>query len=92
MVHADNQGLVLPPRVASIQIVLVPCGVTANLSDSDKAQLQQECETLENELKTAGVRIKGDYRNNYSPGWKFNHWELKVKQILLKPIRNLLIR
>lgn len=78
MVHADNQGLVLPPKVASIQIVLVPCGVTATLSDDDKQLLQKECEDLEKEIKAAGIRVKGDYRNNYSPGWKFNHWELKV--------------
>lgn len=78
MVHADNQGLVLPPRVASIQVVIVPCGITATLSDEEKIRLQKECETLETQIKAAGVRVKGDYRNNYSPGWKFNHWELKV--------------
>lgn len=36
MVHADNQGLVLPPNVASIQIVIVPCGITANLSEESR--------------------------------------------------------
>lgn len=77
MVHADNQGLVLPPRVASIQIIIVPCGVTVNLSQQDRNELQEACFELESELKDAGIRVEGDYRDNYSPGWKFNHWELK---------------
>lgn len=77
MVHADNQGLVLPPKVASIQVVIVPCGITASLSEEGKKKLQEACDSLEAELKPL-VRVKGDYRQNYSPGWKFNHWELKV--------------
>lgn len=78
LVHADNQGLVLPPRIASIQIIIVPCGITVNLSEDTQKQLQESCDTLESELKNAGIRVEGDYRENYSPGWKFNHWELKV--------------
>lgn len=78
MIHADNQGLVLPPRVASIQIVIVPCGLTVSLTDEDKNALQTACDSLEADLVKASVRVKGDYRSNYSPGWKFNHWELKV--------------
>lgn len=78
LVHADNQGLVLPPRIASIQIVIVPCGITVNLAADVQKQLQDSCDALENELKNVGVRVEGDYRENYSPGWKFNHWELKV--------------
>ncbi|KAJ8925846.1 hypothetical protein NQ315_009698 [Exocentrus adspersus] len=77
MIHADNQGLVLPPRVASIQIVIVPCGITANLTDDARNNLQVSCSQLEEEMKNAGIKVKGDYRSNYSPGWKFNHWELK---------------
>lgn len=77
MVHADNQGLVLPPRVASVQVVIVPCGITASLSEADRKSLQASCDQLESALKSASVRVQGDYRDNYSPGWKFNHWELK---------------
>ncbi|RMX52849.1 hypothetical protein pdam_00011314 [Pocillopora damicornis] len=77
MVHGDNQGLVLPPRVASIQAVIVPCGLTVNLPEDEKTKLLDKCKQLEQRLKAAGVRAKGDYRDNYSPGWKFNHWELK---------------
>lgn len=78
MIHADNQGLVLPPRVACVQVVLVPCGITAGLSEAAKNQLQASCDSLEADFRQSGVKVKGDYRNNYSPGWKFNHWELKV--------------
>ncbi|SPP82759.1 blast:Bifunctional glutamate/proline--tRNA ligase [Drosophila guanche] len=77
MVHADNQGLVLPPNVACIQAIVVPCGITVNTKDDERAQLLDACKKLEQRLVGAGVRCEGDYRDNYSPGWKFNHWELK---------------
>jgi bifunctional glutamyl/prolyl-tRNA synthetase len=77
MVHADNQGLVLPPRVACTQVVIVPCGITVNSSDEERKKLDDSCRELEELLKKAGVRVEGDYRDNYSPGWKYNHWELK---------------
>ncbi|XP_068086803.1 bifunctional glutamate/proline--tRNA ligase [Anabrus simplex] len=77
MVHADNQGLVLPPRVASIQVVIIPCGVTSSLKEEERLQLLSYCQELEGQLKAAGLKVWGDYRDNYSPGWKFNHWELK---------------
>ncbi|KAH8417636.1 hypothetical protein KR222_003170 [Zaprionus bogoriensis] len=77
MVHADNQGLVLPPNVASIQAIVVPCGITVSTKDDERAELLGACKELEKRLVGAGVRCEGDYRDNYSPGWKFNHWELK---------------
>ncbi|XP_052767806.1 bifunctional glutamate/proline--tRNA ligase-like [Mya arenaria] len=77
MVHGDNQGLVLPPRVACLQAVIVPCGVTASLSEADTNKLMSACEALKSSLEAGGVKVKADLRDNYSPGWKFNHWELK---------------
>uniref|UniRef100_A0A182SQU0 Bifunctional glutamate/proline--tRNA ligase n=1 Tax=Anopheles maculatus TaxID=74869 RepID=A0A182SQU0_9DIPT len=77
MVHADNQGLVLPPRVACIQAVIVPCGITATTTDDERRRLYDSCRELERTLVSAGIRCEGDYRDNYSPGWKYNHWELK---------------
>lgn len=77
MIHADNKGLVLPPRVASFQVIIVPCGITASMEDTDRKALIGSCEEFEAALKAAGIRVRGDYRVNYSPGWKFNHWELK---------------
>ena len=60
------------------QVVVVPCGITVNLSEADRKDLMDKCADLVQTLKSAGVRARGDYRDNYSPGWKFNHWELKV--------------
>lgn len=77
MVHGDNVGLVLPPNIAVVQAVIVPCGITASLSDADRKELMDKCSALEKTLKAGGIRVRGDYRDNYSPGWKFNHWELK---------------
>lgn len=77
-VHGDDKGLVLPPRVAAVQVVIVPCGITASTSPEQRQRLMEECQKLEAELKKNGdLKVKGDYRDNYSPGWKFNHWELK---------------
>lgn len=77
MIHADNIGLVLPPPVACYQVVIVPCGITVSLSKEDEQKLYEKCRWYERKLVDAGVRVFGDYRDNYSPGWKFNHWELK---------------
>ena len=63
---------------SSLQAVIIPCGLTATLPDEEKTKLLNTCSALEGKLKDAGIRAKGDYRDNYSPGWKFNHWELKV--------------
>ena len=57
---------------------MVPCGITASITPEDQKKLLDGCEALCEELKNAGIRVKGDFRDNYSPGWKFNHWELKV--------------
>lgn len=78
MVHGDNQGLVLPPRVASIQAVIVPCGITAKTTDAQRAEINSKCEELAGTLKKAGVRAKADLREGYTPGYKFNDWEQKV--------------
>ena len=77
MVHGDNTGLVLPPKVASVQVVVVPCGITANLSEEDVNSLMNKCSEFVSILLDGDIRAKADLRDNYSPGWKFNHWELK---------------
>jgi len=84
MVHGDNSGLVLPPRVACLQVIIVPCGVNVNLNKDDREALYDECEEYKKRLEKAGVRVKADLRENYSPGWKFNHWELKGVPIRLE--------
>ncbi|EKM76527.1 hypothetical protein AGABI1DRAFT_78653 [Agaricus bisporus var. burnettii JB137-S8] len=77
MVHGDNQGLVLPPRVASVQVVVVPCGITARTSEEERKRINEACEALAKTLRGVGVRAKSDLRDAYTPGWKFNEWEQK---------------
>uniref|UniRef100_A0AAQ5XWF2 Bifunctional glutamate/proline--tRNA ligase n=1 Tax=Amphiprion ocellaris TaxID=80972 RepID=A0AAQ5XWF2_AMPOC len=84
MVHGDNMGLVLPPRVACLQIVIIPCGITASLPEQEKEALLAQCSKYLSRLLDAGIRVKTDIRDNYSPGWKFNHWELKGVPIRLE--------
>ncbi|XP_074025070.1 bifunctional glutamate/proline--tRNA ligase isoform X3 [Numenius arquata] len=77
MIHGDNMGLVLPPRVACVQVVIIPCGITNSLSEEDKEALLRKCNEYRNRLLSVNIRVRADLRDNYSPGWKFNHWELK---------------
>lgn len=71
MTHADDRGLVLPPRVARYQVVIV-----AIISkDVDEKALTARCIDLKKRLDKAGVRAHFDNRDNYNPGWKYNHWE-----------------
>lgn len=82
MVHGDDKGLVLPPRVAAIQVVVIPCGITAQTPDSERVALEAKATEITKLLKKAGVKAKEDLRRNYTPGWKYNHWELKVQRFL----------
>uniref|UniRef100_A0A8B9PQF6 Bifunctional glutamate/proline--tRNA ligase n=1 Tax=Apteryx owenii TaxID=8824 RepID=A0A8B9PQF6_APTOW len=77
MIHGDNMGLVLPPRVACFQVVIIPCGITNSLSEEDREALLKKCNEYRNRLLSVNIRVRADLRDNYSPGWKFNHWELK---------------
>ncbi|CEF67953.1 Bifunctional glutamate/proline--tRNA ligase [Strongyloides ratti] len=77
MIHGDDNGLVLPPRVASIQVIVIPVGITANTTAEKKEALINKVKEVVVLLKNSGIRAEEDCRDNYSPGWKFNHWELK---------------
>ena len=77
MIHGDNRGLVLPPRVVEVQTIVVPVGVTAKMGEDDRAALYKEIEAIVEVLKAAGVRAQWDDREGYSPGYKFNDWEMK---------------
>lgn len=77
MIHGDNKGLVLPPRVASVQVIVIPCGITASMTAEDRSNLIGRCQQFIDDTNAAGIRCRGDFKENYSPGWKFNHWELK---------------
>lgn len=77
MTHSDNKGLVLPPRVAQNQVVVIPVGITAKSSTEDRNSIEKGAQDIEQKLLDVDVRVVGDYRDNYSPGWKFSDWELK---------------
>jgi len=81
MVHGDNKGLVLPPRVAALQAVVVPCGLTAK---TDHAAIFKGCNELVATLRKAGIRAKADLRDGYTPGYKFNDWEQKGVPVRLE--------
>ena len=83
MIHGDNQGLVLPPRVASVQAVVVPCGLTAKSTNEQRKTVNDACADLANTLKKAGIRAQADLREGYTPGYKFNDWEQKVSPVPL---------
>lgn len=73
MVHGDDKGLVLPPKVAPVQVIIVP----VPMKNVDFNELVKYCDEIRLTLKKLGVRIDVDARQNYNPGWKFNHWEQK---------------
>merc|ERR1719163_1389502 len=81
MVHSDDVGLVLPPRIAPIQVVLVPI-VMSGTAKSDTAKAV--CHALAAQLRAAKVRVHVDDRDDYNPGWKYNYWELKGVPIRLE--------
>ena len=73
MVHGDDQGLILPPRLAPIQAVIVPI----YKNDDEKSKVMEVADRVFTELKSAGIRIKMDDRDNVSSGFKFNDWEMR---------------
>jgi len=73
MVHGDDKGLVLPPKVAPIQVVIVPIYKSDEARNVIVPKLNEICKQLE----TKKIRVHVDDRNELTPGYKFNDWELK---------------
>ncbi len=73
MVHGDDQGLILPPRLAPHQIVIVPIFKT----DEEKAMVFGVAKDIRDQLVKADVRVKVDERDGFCPGFKFNDWEMR---------------
>jgi prolyl-tRNA synthetase len=73
MAHSDNRGLVLPPRLAPIQVVIIP--IFKN--DEQLERISSVAEKIKSELELKGVSVKFDNRDNNTPGWKFADYELK---------------
>jgi len=76
MGHGDNNGLILPPRVAPTQVVIVP----VNTNEKTTAYIK----SLEHQLKDAGIRVKSDVRDDERFGYKLNKWEVKGVPLILK--------
>ncbi|MEK6939723.1 MAG: proline--tRNA ligase [Nanoarchaeota archaeon] len=72
MMHSDDKGLVLPPRLALTQVVIVPI-----LFDDSRLKVLKEAQKVKQLLESKGISVHLDDRDGYSPGWKFNEWEMK---------------
>ncbi|MEM5843106.1 MAG: proline--tRNA ligase, partial [Candidatus Aenigmatarchaeota archaeon] len=72
MVHGDDKGLVLPPKIAPYQIVIIPI----YYNEAEKNKVFEKVKDIENKLKIK-YRVFSDLREEYTPGFKFNEWELK---------------
>jgi prolyl-tRNA synthetase len=72
MIHGDNKGLILPPKIAPIQLVIVPI-----FKNKDRDIVVEESKKLLAELKKKEFRVILDDREEYTAGWKFNDWEIK---------------
>jgi prolyl-tRNA synthetase len=77
MAHGDDRGLILPPKIAPIKVVIVPI-----YKNESKEAMLAECKKIERELHM--LQTKLDDRDEYSPGWKFNEWEMKGIPIRLE--------
>ena len=73
MTHSDDKGLVLPPKLAPDQVVIVPI----YRNDEQFELVSELAKEVMKELRAKGVRVKFDNRDTYKPGWKFNEYELK---------------
>ena len=77
MTHGDERGLKMPPRVAPIQVVILPIAM-------HKEGVLERARALKAELEAAGLRVELDDRDTYSAGWKFNEWEMKGVPVRLE--------
>ena len=73
MTHSDDNGLVLPPKLAPYQVVIVPI----YKGEEQLAAISEVAEGLMKQLRLAGVTVKFDNRDTHKPGWKFNQYELQ---------------
>jgi len=72
MMHGDDKGLLLPPYIAPIQIVVVPI-----FRDKDSKVVKSKAQEVADVLRKSGLRVLVDERDEYTSGWKFNEWEVK---------------
>ncbi len=80
MVHSDAKGLVCPPRLAPIQVVIVPMG----RDEETRSRTYAASDKIAKELRDQGVRVHVDKREKESPGFKYNHWEMRGVPVRLE--------
>jgi prolyl-tRNA synthetase len=73
MTHSDDDGLILPPRIAPLQVVIVPIFK----GEEQLAQISEKVNVIVKELKAIGISVKYDNSDNTRPGWKFAEYEKK---------------
>src|SRR5215831_298188 len=73
MAHSDDEGLVLPPKIAPMQVVIVPI----YKGDEQLSLISEKANQIVKELKELGISVKYDYSDNARPGWKFAEYEMK---------------
>lgn len=76
-IHGDDQGLIFPPDIAPVQVVIVPI-------PSKKVDVMSHANKIAQVLMSHGMRVHLDYRENYTPGFKFNEWEMKGVPVRLE--------
>jgi len=73
MVHGDDKGLILPPRIAPTQVVIIPIPS----KDMEIEKIIEKAKSIQGKLSASGISTILDDRLEYTPGWKYNHWELR---------------
>ena len=84
MTHGDNEGLVLPPRIAPTQLVVIPVA-------AHKEGVKEKATELYEQVKAAGIRAKIDLSDN-TPGWKFAEYEMKAFRFVWRLVRAISLR
>mmetsp|Transcript_10537 Transcript_10537/g.7422 ORF Transcript_10537/g.7422 Transcript_10537/m.7422 type:complete len:91 (+) Transcript_10537:1592-1864(+) len=84
MVHSDDKGLVLPPKIANTQIVVIP---VIHKADDGKDMCDQAFEVVKT-LRQGGFRVVLDERRNHTPGFKYNRWEVKGTPVRIEIGKN----
>lgn len=79
MTHGDDSGIIIPPKIAPLQTVIVPISI-----GNWKETVLPEAEKIHQELSDGGIRSHLDHRDTYTPGWKFSEWEMKGVPVRLE--------
>ena len=71
MAHGDDNGIIIPPKLATIQVAIVPI----SRKPEERERVMEAANRIADSFKALGIGVKVDMRDQYSPGWKFNDWE-----------------